>query len=477
MKCKACSSAAYCGRNCQRSHWPAHKPRCKAIRKSHNEMLWHAAGDGDFPTVRAQLAAGADAGYAQIGSGGTGGFTVVYMAAESGYREIVRYLVEEQGASYEETSDDGQTPLSGAAAYGRLEVVRYLVERAIADDCADYINRARENLATPIYIAAMKHNEAVVRLLGDAGADLDRATDLGSSPMYTAAYAGDLGILQYLLDKGADPNNIHHVDGGTPLLAAAQAGNLDCVRAIVEVVGANRVADNTCSALYAAAQNGHISTVKYLAGQGADLEYVVQTTGMSALSVAASLGRLACVEHLARCGANLLATSSPTSLGLTGVTALHCAIGRRQEHVVQLLSDIIQSGGWGPYVVARRLPHYLLRHRVAMTLATVPVGHDDRELFHFLFGRNNSNTDADAAAAAAAAAAATEDPDALAAQLGRLSIKELKANARTRGISLAGCLEKRDIVAAVAAAPPPTPVRMLTVPDALFDIVMGFLVN
>ena len=76
----------------------------------------------------------------------------------------------------------------------------------------------------------------MVRILVDAGADIDarlengkselgRFTYTGSTPFLLAAQASDLPLMRLLVELGADPNT-PNADGCTPLLAAAGVGAL-----------------------------------------------------------------------------------------------------------------------------------------------------------------------------------------------------------------------------------------------------------
>jgi ankyrin repeat protein len=55
----------------------------------------------------------------------------------------------------------------------------------------------------------MKGHEAVVRLLLEKGADIDRTTGSGRTALHLAAMSGHLAVVRLLLEKGAD------VDGTT----------------------------------------------------------------------------------------------------------------------------------------------------------------------------------------------------------------------------------------------------------------------
>jgi len=52
-------------------------------------------------------------------------------------------------------------------------------------------------------VAAQGGNEAVVRALMEAGADVNKATDYGSTPLFWAAQNGHEAVAQLLKDAGA----------------------------------------------------------------------------------------------------------------------------------------------------------------------------------------------------------------------------------------------------------------------------------
>ena len=52
------------------------------------------------------------------------------------------------------------------------------------------INKAQDNGATPLFMAAQTGYEVVVRTLIEAGADINKAKDTGATPLFVAAEEG-----------------------------------------------------------------------------------------------------------------------------------------------------------------------------------------------------------------------------------------------------------------------------------------------
>ncbi|MFI9509083.1 ankyrin repeat domain-containing protein [Nocardia sp. NPDC052566] len=95
----------------------------------------------------------------------------------------------------------GRTPLHYAALEGDLDAI----ERLLATE--DVNVRDAENW-TPLHFAAQEANPAAVKLLLNAGADIDALTDKGMPAIYWAATAtgGDpVATIRVLRARGADP--------------------------------------------------------------------------------------------------------------------------------------------------------------------------------------------------------------------------------------------------------------------------------
>jgi ankyrin repeat protein len=131
-------------------------------------------------------------------------------------------------------------------------------------------SRETETLHDAVYDRNLRK---VMRMV-QQGADIDKNGNnkLGATPLMIAANNGDLAIVRYLVEQGADKEKVLN-DGTSPLMFAAQEGHMAVVRYLVEQgVDKNRADHKGYTPLMLAAQEGHMAVVQYLVEQGADKE-------------------------------------------------------------------------------------------------------------------------------------------------------------------------------------------------------------
>uniref|UniRef100_A0A8C2FM32 Uncharacterized protein n=1 Tax=Cyprinus carpio TaxID=7962 RepID=A0A8C2FM32_CYPCA len=120
-----------------------------------------------------------------------------------------------------ETSNEGWTALRSAAWGGHKESVRLLLEAGADIDGCDSDGR------TALRAAAWGGHEEILLTLLDHGAQVDRSDREGRTPLIAAAYMGHKEAVEILLNAGADLN-LADGDGRTgrsPLILAAQEGH------------------------------------------------------------------------------------------------------------------------------------------------------------------------------------------------------------------------------------------------------------
>jgi ankyrin repeat protein len=95
---------------------------------------------------------------------------------------------------------------------------------------------------TPLHSAAYHGNVEIVKLLIDAGANINAAvTRYGFTPWAHAARKGHVDVIGLLLDAGAN-REIAVKDGRTPIAVARQYGKLEAANALMSYQPATSVA-------------------------------------------------------------------------------------------------------------------------------------------------------------------------------------------------------------------------------------------
>ena len=178
-------------------------------------MLLDAFRAGDLAQVRLV------AGKADLEARDRQGRTALLLATHANHVEIARALIE-AGADVNAKDGMKDTPFLYAGAEGRDEILELILAtgRARLDDTNRYGG-------TALIPAAHHGHPSTVRILLQAGLDIDHVNDLGWTALLEAVILGDGGpvyqeIVGILVDAGAQ--QISDRDGVTPLEHARRLG-------------------------------------------------------------------------------------------------------------------------------------------------------------------------------------------------------------------------------------------------------------
>jgi uncharacterized protein len=203
--------------------------------------LYLSCTNRNAPMVEKLLAAGANPNAKLLN-----GETVLMNCARTGNPASVKALLNAGANANAKEPEHDQTALMWAAAEKHPEAVRVLIQaeadvrarsRTYAQNVTSEVTQraGREELnytvlrggSTPLLFAARSGDVESVRLLVDAGADVNDALPNGMSALVLAAHSGQGAAARMLLEKGADPN----ADGigYTALHAAVLRGDVETV--------------------------------------------------------------------------------------------------------------------------------------------------------------------------------------------------------------------------------------------------------
>ncbi|XP_069620613.1 protein phosphatase 1 regulatory subunit 12A isoform X2 [Ranitomeya imitator] len=223
-----------------------------------------ACSSGDSDEVCKLLDRGADINYANVD-----GLTALHQACIDDNLEMVKFLVE-NGASINQPDNEGWIPLHAASSCGYLDIAEYLIsqganvgavnsegdtpldiaeEEAMEELLQNEVNRQGIDVE-----AARKEEERI--MLRDARQWLNsgqindtRHTKSGGTALHVAAAKGYTEVLKLLIQAGYDIN-VKDYDGWTPLHAAAHWGKEEASRILVENLcdmdAVNKVGQTAC---------------------------------------------------------------------------------------------------------------------------------------------------------------------------------------------------------------------------------------
>ena len=176
---------------------------------------------------------------ANVKAADNNGQTPLHLAAGNGFRSVAEVLLA-HGADVNAKTGTGSTPLLMAAANGFRSVAELLLAHGADPNASTTDVRSSSQvryIGTPLHVAAVRGDVALMELLLANKSNISAATGYGRTPLDVAAGAGNLAIASTLLSHGADVNAKNSgtdSKGWTPLHYAVNSNQKEMVALLLK---------------------------------------------------------------------------------------------------------------------------------------------------------------------------------------------------------------------------------------------------
>ncbi|KAJ7571740.1 hypothetical protein O6H91_01G175500 [Diphasiastrum complanatum] len=168
---------------------------------------------------------------------GEGHRNLLHLAAIQGHYRLCKRLIKEAPKLAFEEDTSGRTPLFWAVESGKMDdMTRKLLKHVAASDPKN-LNHTDHRGQTILHVAAKETDDpCLMKTLIEAGVKAQIANNVGKTALHIACKFGKLKLVCWLLDECTELElaTIRDFTGITPLLEAAQAGEKDIVKHLLE---------------------------------------------------------------------------------------------------------------------------------------------------------------------------------------------------------------------------------------------------
>ncbi|KAJ5108028.1 Mg2+ transporter protein CorA-like/Zinc transport protein ZntB [Penicillium angulare] len=242
--------------------------------------------------------------------------TALLQAAECGQSDVFHYLVGRKADITMRASGQNTVLHIAVKGAGSLDIVesllqndvleRELVAKGLQEKGTSVLELPNASRSTPILIAADGGNSDAFHYLLSKGADIAALSSYGHTILHLAAREGKLDVVETILRKRSDFLDVRNEFEETPLFLAADNGNYDVFRCLLEAnadMTAIDIFENNI--LHTAAGGGNLDIVRVILEQKSEFLELLNDDGNTPLLVAVNSNELEVADFLLSQGAHI----------------------------------------------------------------------------------------------------------------------------------------------------------------------------
>lgn len=225
-------------------------------------------------------------------------YAALWISMDNKNIEVFEVLLKATKGENTYQSSTNTTILMRACEKDKTDIVKLLI------NAGSDVNAKEKNGMTPLMFACVNGNRQIINKLLEAGSDVNAKSNIGGDALSCAVEKGDKDLVNVLLKAGADANG-KGFDGSTILMRACEFNDLDLVNLFIEKkADVNAQNKNGKTALMIACEKGNKDIVNVLLLAGADVN-AKDNNSITPLSLAIEKKNSDIINSLIKAGADV----------------------------------------------------------------------------------------------------------------------------------------------------------------------------
>ena len=229
---------------------------------------------------------------------GYAGIQPIHYAAKHGHLKLIDHLVKKYSVSVTALADNGDTPLHVATRFDQMSVVKYLTLEHSCDPSFIHNN----NEGSCLHVAAVRGHTDIARyFIKECNCDPNIKSKHDITPLIIAAEVGQLEFVKFINEEIGCDMTLLNDDQRNTLQIAILHGKISTARYLVnlKIYNLNSTDRLGMNIVHYTAHSGDLDTMKYLIEEvGMDMNLPLNNHGRTPVCEAAIMGHLPVVRYL-----------------------------------------------------------------------------------------------------------------------------------------------------------------------------------